>query len=108
MVTLFCKIQRKALLFSLENHWLEHFLIILDFKGNTDEMEAIHMISVWANQSGISLVQVKTELKSNEISEIPTLLDLLEVKSCITIDAMGCQIDIAEKSLKNNLIRFLR
>jgi len=40
-------------------------------------------------------------VKSNEISAIPTLLDLLEVKGCsITIDAMGCQTDIAEKIIE--------
>ena len=46
----------------------------------------------------MSLGQVKTEEKSNEITEIPVLLDMLEIKGCIiTIDAMGCQTDIAEK-----------
>jgi len=63
-----------------------------------DKLGAIHMVSAWANQAGISLGQVKTDVKSNEITAIPTLLDLLEVKGCIvTIDAMGCQTDIAEK-----------
>jgi len=41
------------------------------------------MVSAWATQAGISLGQVKTETKSNEITAIPTLLDLLEVKACI-------------------------
>jgi predicted transposase YbfD/YdcC len=44
---------------------------------------------------------VKTDAKSNEITAIPTLLDLLELKNCIiTIDAMGCQKEIAEKIVK--------
>jgi predicted transposase YbfD/YdcC len=63
-----------------------------------NKLGAIHMVSAWASQTGISLGQVKTETKSNEITAIPALLDLLEVKGCIiTIDAMGCQTDIAAK-----------
>jgi predicted transposase YbfD/YdcC len=69
-----------------------------DRKG---KLGAIHMVSAWANQAGISLGQVKTEAKSNEITAIPALLDLLEVKGCIiTIDAMGCQTEIAEKIIE--------
>ena len=57
---------------------------------------AIHMVGAWAAQTGITLGQVKTEDKSNEITAIPELLKLLEVKGCIvTIDAMGCQKEIA-------------
>lgn len=63
-----------------------------------DKLGAIHMVSAWANQAGMSLGQVKAEAKSNEITAIPVLLDMLEIKGCIiTIDAMGCQTDIAEK-----------
>jgi len=59
---------------------------------------AIHMVSAWANQAGLSLGQIKTEEKSNEITAIPQLLELLEIKGCIvTIDAMGCQKTIAKK-----------
>ncbi|MGZ4994371.1 MAG: ISAs1 family transposase [Methylobacter sp.] len=50
----------------------------------------IHMVSAWASQVGLSLGQIKTEGKSNEITAIPMLLELLELKGCIvTIDAMG-------------------
>jgi predicted transposase YbfD/YdcC len=49
------------------------------------------------------LGQVKTEEKSNEITAIPELLDLLFIKGCIvTIDAMGAQKKIAEKIVKDN------
>ncbi len=59
---------------------------------------AIHMVSAWANANRLSLGQVATEEKSNEITAIPKLLELLELKGCIvTIDAMGCQKAIAEK-----------
>lgn len=62
------------------------------------KLGAIHMVSAWANRAGVSLGQVKTEQKSNEITAIPVLLDMIEIKGCIiTIDAMGCQTDIAEK-----------
>ena len=58
---------------------------------------AIHMVSAWACESGLVLGQIKTKEKSNEITAIPELLDLLTLKGCIvTIDAMGCQKKIAE------------
>jgi len=59
---------------------------------------AIHMVSAWACQNGVVLGQQKTDAKSNEITAIPQLLDILELKGCIvTIDAMGCQREIAKK-----------
>jgi predicted transposase YbfD/YdcC len=57
----------------------------------------VHMVSAWATGNGLVLGQVKTEEKSNEITAIPRLLQLLNVKGClVTIDAMGCQKHIAE------------
>jgi predicted transposase YbfD/YdcC len=57
----------------------------------------VHMISAWASENGITLGQVKTDDKSNEIAAIPELLKVLELEGCIvTIDAMGCQKKIAE------------
>ena len=59
---------------------------------------AIHMVSAWACENGIVLGQQKTDSKSNEITAIPELLNILEIKGCIvTIDAMGCQKMIAKK-----------
>ena len=59
---------------------------------------AIHMISAWATANQISLGQVVTDAKSNEITAIPKLLEMLELSGClVTIDAMGCQTAIAEK-----------
>jgi DNA-binding NarL/FixJ family response regulator len=53
---------------------------------------------VGAKRNGVSLGQVKTDEKSNEITAIPALLALLELRGCIvTKDAMGCQREIAEK-----------
>mgnify|MGYP006292119217 FL=1 len=58
---------------------------------------AIHMVSAWASQNHMVLGQRKVDDKSNEITAIPALLELLEISNCIvTIDAIGCQKDIAE------------
>ena len=57
---------------------------------------AIHMISAWASTNRLVLGQVKVDDKSNEITAIPALLQVLALKGCIvTIDAMGCQTAIA-------------
>ncbi len=58
----------------------------------------VHMVSASSSVNGVVLGQVKTDEKSNEITAIPTLLDLIEVKSSlVTIDAAGTQLAIAEK-----------
>lgn len=59
---------------------------------------AIHMVSAWAVRNRLILGQVKTEDKSNEITAIPELLKVVNIKGCIvTTDAMGCQKDIARQ-----------
>ena len=59
---------------------------------------ALHCVSVWASEFGLTLAQVATEEKSNEITAIPTLLSLIDIQGAIiTIDAMGTQTAIAEK-----------
>lgn len=77
-------------------------VIALDGKtlrGSHDQAigkEAIHLVNAWAVTNGIVLGQRKVDGKSNEITAIPELLRLLNVTGCIvTIDAMGCQKDIA-------------
>ena len=56
----------------------------------------VHMVSAFATSNCVVLAQVKTDDESNEITAIPRLLELLAVKGClVTIDAMGCQKDIA-------------
>ncbi len=58
----------------------------------------LHMVSAWATANRLVLGQEATEEKSNEIAAIPKLLELLELHGCIvTIDAMGCQREIAEQ-----------
>ena len=63
--------------------------------------EAIpYIVSAWASQNGLTLGQVKVDEKSNEITAIPKLLRVLELAGCIvTIDAMGCQKNIAKDML---------
>lgn len=64
-------------------------------KGNKS---AIHMVSAWIEENQITLGQIQVEDKSNEITAIPALLNSLLISgSIVTIDAMGCQIEIAKK-----------
>ena len=59
-------------------------------------LKALHLVTAWATESGLTLGQVACEEKSNEITAIPELLKLLNLKGCtVTIDAMGCQKEIA-------------
>jgi predicted transposase YbfD/YdcC len=61
---------------------------------------AIHMVTAWVHENHAVFAQVRTEDKSNEITAIPQLLEMLNLKaSTVTIDAIGCQRDIAQKVL---------
>lgn len=61
----------------------------------------LHSVSAWASDVRLTLAQLKTDEKSNEITAIPALLDLIDIAGCtVTIDAMGCQTKIAEKIVK--------
>ena len=58
----------------------------------------LHLVSAWAGEHGLTLGQVATEEKSNEVTAIPELIERIDVKGAIvTIDAMGCQKEIAEQ-----------
>jgi predicted transposase YbfD/YdcC len=60
-------------------------------------LRALHLVTAWASENGLTLGQVACEEKSNEITAIPELLKLLDLKGCtVTIDAMGCQTAIVE------------
>lgn len=66
--------------------------------NNAKGHKMLHVVSAWASEQRMVLGQVKTEEKSNEITAIPELLDMIDVKgSIVTIDAMGCQQEIAKK-----------
>lgn len=89
--------------------WVKSFQIdlvdkIVAIDGKTsrrsfgDDIKPMHLVSAFVSELGISLGQVKTAEKSNEITAIPELLELLDIAgSVITIDAMGCQSKIVDK-----------
>jgi predicted transposase YbfD/YdcC len=57
---------------------------------------ALHLVSAWATANGLTLGQVAVDATSNEIAAIPRLIELLDLKGCVvTIDAAGCQKEIA-------------
>ena len=63
-------------------------------------MPAIHTVSAWMSEAGLVLGQRKTGEKSNEITAIPELLRVLDIRGAtVTIDAMGCQTEIAKTSI---------
>ena len=62
------------------------------------KLSPIHLVSAWASENRLALGQVAVDSKSNEITAIPELLAALDLTgSLVTIDAMGCQKDIARK-----------
>ena len=66
-------------------------------------LRAIHMVSAWAVKNRLVLGQIKTAEKSNEITAIPELLKILDIKnSTVTIDAMGCQKNIAQDIIQGD------
>jgi predicted transposase YbfD/YdcC len=62
------------------------------------KLRPLHVVSAWATQANLTLGQVAVDKKSNEITAIPKLLELLDLQGAlVTIDAMGCQKEIAKK-----------
>lgn len=94
--------------------WTSHVAVALGTKhiaidgktniGSFDKAKGIrsmHLVSAWASEAGIALGQVKTDQKSNEITAIPELLELLSIKGCIiTTDSMGTQKKIVSKIIE--------
>lgn len=91
-------------------YWIEQFvkikegaIISIDGKtirgaGSKEEEGYAHMVSACLSDEGISLGQLNVDKKTNEITVIPQLLDMLDIKGCIiTADAMGCQKEIVKK-----------
>jgi predicted transposase YbfD/YdcC len=67
-------------------------------RNATSGQRPLHLVSVWSTQAGLGLGQLAVAQKSNEITAIPILLNLLDLENAwITIDAMGCQKNIAAK-----------
>jgi predicted transposase YbfD/YdcC len=66
-------------------------------KDVANGIPALHTVSAWSSDSGLVLAQCKTAKKSNEITAIPELLAVLDLRGVtVTIDAMGCQREIAK------------
>lgn len=83
---------------------LKREVIALDgktVKGSSNKRQnvpALHLVNAWATFHRMRLGQVKTDDKSNEITAIPKLLEMLDISdSIVTIDAMGCQTKIAKQ-----------
>ena len=71
-------------------------------RGSKKKLDAahrmVHMVGAWSTEAGLALGQVKAEEKSNEITAIPKLLEVLDISGAlVTIDAAGCQKEIAAK-----------
>ena len=65
--------------------------------------KAIYMVSAWASENSMVLGQRKVDDRSNEITAVPQLLEMLEVAGCIvTTDAMHCQVETAKKVIEND------
>ena len=70
---------------------------------NENGKAQVHLVSAWSSASGLALGQVQVADKSNEITAIPKLLEVLDISGCIiTIDAMGCQTEIAKKIVEQD------
>src|SRR5437773_10347540 len=66
-------------------------------RRNSTGLGALHVVSAWAGLTGLTLGQVAVEAKSNEITAMPQLLELLDLRDkIVTTDAMGCQKEIAK------------
>ena len=66
--------------------------------GGSSPLHYLHLVSAWATEANLTLGQVAVEEKSNEITAIPRLLELLDLHGAlVSIDAMGCQKEIAKK-----------
>lgn len=65
---------------------------------NAEKKSALHLVQAWSVENHLTLAQLESEGKKNEIHTIPKLLSMLEISGCIvSIDAMGCQKDIAQQ-----------
>lgn len=85
----------------------ENEIVSLDGKticGSRDnDYSVIHMVSAWAGKTGIVLGQQRVDEKSNEITAVPKLLDLIDIENCvITSDAMSCQKKTVKKIREKN------
>jgi predicted transposase YbfD/YdcC len=68
-----------------------------------NDMRPLHLVSAWCTENHLTLAEVAVDQKSNEITAIPLLLELLDIKGAlVSIDAMGCQKEIAKKIVEGD------
>jgi len=68
--------------------------------STADGRGPIHVVSAFAAESGLVLTQMKVEEKSNEIVVLPQIIRMLDLQDCVaTVDAMGCQVEVAQSVL---------
>jgi predicted transposase YbfD/YdcC len=91
---------------TLTNEAIDREVVAIDGKtvrrsfDRSRDQAPLHLVSAWASERGLSLGQRAVDGQSNEITAIPELLDALDVNGCIvTLDAMGCQKEIAQRIL---------
>jgi predicted transposase YbfD/YdcC len=93
----------KAIAELIERHIAVDGKMLRRSHDHTNGKKALHMVSAWSSENRIVLGQEKVRNKSNEIIAIPELLELLDIaKSVITIDAIGCQTEIAQKIIDSD------
>ena len=93
------------------NDWLEitrkkREVVAIDGKticgSRNDQHRAYHVVSAFVAENQLTLWEITVDEKSNEITAVPQLLDLIDVKGCIvTADAISCQKTIVEKIVEN-------
>jgi predicted transposase YbfD/YdcC len=91
---------------TLSDQAVEREVVAIDGKtvrrsfDRSRDQAPLHLVSAWASERGLSLGQRAVDGQSNEITAIPELLDALDLHGClVTLDAMGCQKEIAQRIL---------
>jgi predicted transposase YbfD/YdcC len=100
----FAKWLQSLKLQAMENRDIERPIFAIDGKtlrrshDHANGLGALHSVTIWASELGLSLAQVACAEKSNEITAIPEVLQLIDISGAIiTIDAMGTQKEIAQE-----------
>ena len=95
---------------TLSDQAVEREVVAIDGKtvrrsfDRSRDLAPLHLVSAWASERGLSLGQRAVDGQSNEITAIPELLDALDLHGClVTLDAMGCQKDIAQRILAGHI-----
>ena len=95
---------------TLSDQAVEREVVAIDGKtvrrsfDRSRDLAPLHLVSAWASERGLSLGQRAVDGQSNEITAIPELLDALDLHGClVTLDAMGCQKEIAQRIVAKHI-----